>query len=136
MLASIEFADIDEAIARANDTQYGLAAGIWTRDIKKAHYIARKLQAGTVWINTYNVYDTAAPFGGYKQSGFGREMSAHALRALHADQECLGGSEHVSWFAIRCSELELANRTGTDRCTDPLAAWRPNSRSSRPARTS
>jgi acyl-CoA reductase-like NAD-dependent aldehyde dehydrogenase len=79
VLASIEFADIDEAIARANATQYGLAAGIWTRDIKKAHYIARKLQAGTVWINTYNVYDTAAPFGGYKQSGFGREMSAHAL---------------------------------------------------------
>jgi acyl-CoA reductase-like NAD-dependent aldehyde dehydrogenase len=79
VLASIEFADIDEAIARANDTEYGLAAGVWTRDIKKAHYIARKLQAGTVWINTYNVYDTAAPFGGYKQSGFGREMSAHAL---------------------------------------------------------
>ena len=79
VLAAIEFADIDEAIARANDTPYGLAAGIWTRDIKKAHYVARKLQAGTVWINTYNVYDTAAPFGGYKQSGFGREMSAHAL---------------------------------------------------------
>jgi aldehyde dehydrogenase (NAD+) len=79
VLAAIEFADIDEAITRANDTQYGLAAGIWTRDIKKAHYVARKLQAGTVWINTYNVYDTAAPFGGYKQSGFGREMSAHAL---------------------------------------------------------
>ena len=79
VLAAIDFADIDEAIARANDTPYGLAAGVWTRDIKKAHYIARKLQAGTVWINTYNVYDTAAPFGGYKQSGFGREMSAHAL---------------------------------------------------------
>jgi acyl-CoA reductase-like NAD-dependent aldehyde dehydrogenase len=79
VLATIEFGDIDEAIARANDTPYGLAAGVWTRDIKKAHYIARKLQAGTVWINTYNVYDTAAPFGGYKQSGFGREMSAHAL---------------------------------------------------------
>ncbi len=79
VLAAIEFADIDEAIARANDTPYGLAAGVWTRDIKKAHYIARKLQAGTVWINTYNVYDTAAPFGGYKQSGFGREMGAHAL---------------------------------------------------------
>jgi acyl-CoA reductase-like NAD-dependent aldehyde dehydrogenase len=79
VLAAIEFADIDDAIARANDTPYGLAAGVWTRDIKKAHYIARKLQAGTVWINTYNVYDTAAPFGGYKQSGFGREMSAHAL---------------------------------------------------------
>ena len=79
VLAAIEFADLDEAIAKANDTQYGLAAGIWTRDIKKAHYVARKLQAGTVWVNTYNVYDTAAPFGGYKQSGFGREMSAHAL---------------------------------------------------------
>ncbi len=79
VLATIDFADIDEAIARANDSQYGLAAGVWTRDIKKAHYIARKLQAGTVWVNTYNVYDTAAPFGGYKQSGFGREMSAHAI---------------------------------------------------------
>jgi aldehyde dehydrogenase (NAD+) len=79
VLATIEFGDLDEAIARANDTPYGLAAAVWTRDVKKAHYVARKLQAGTVWINTYNVYDTAAPFGGYKASGFGREMSAHAL---------------------------------------------------------
>jgi aldehyde dehydrogenase (NAD+) len=79
VLATIEFGDLDEAIARANDSTYGLAAAVWTRDIKKAHYVARKLQAGTVWINTYNVYDTAAPFGGYKQSGFGREMSMHAL---------------------------------------------------------
>ena len=80
VLAAIEFGDVDEAIARANDSQYGLAAAVWTRDIKKAHYVARRLQAGTVWINTYNVYDTAAPFGGYKQSGFGREMSMHALQ--------------------------------------------------------
>jgi aldehyde dehydrogenase (NAD+) len=79
VLATIEFADVDEAIARANDSRYGLAAAVWTRDIKKAHYVAKKLQAGTVWINTYNVYDTAAPFGGYKESGFGREMSVHAL---------------------------------------------------------
>jgi acyl-CoA reductase-like NAD-dependent aldehyde dehydrogenase len=79
VLAAIEFADLDEAIARANDTPYGLAAAVWTRDVKKAHYVARKLQAGTVWVNTYNVYDPAAPFGGYKASGFGREMSAHAL---------------------------------------------------------
>ena len=79
VLATIEFADLDEAIARANATSYGLAAAVWTRDIKKAHHVARRLQAGTVWINTYNVYDTAAPFGGYKQSGFGREMSVHAL---------------------------------------------------------
>ncbi len=79
VLATIEFADLDEAIAKANDTQYGLAAAVWTRDIKKAHHVAGKLKAGTVWVNTYNVYDTAAPFGGYKQSGFGREMSVHAL---------------------------------------------------------
>jgi acyl-CoA reductase-like NAD-dependent aldehyde dehydrogenase len=79
VLAAIEFADVDEAIARANDSMYGLAAAVWTRDIKKAHYVASKLQAGTVWVNTYNVYDTAVPFGGYKQSGFGREMSMHAL---------------------------------------------------------
>src|SRR5262245_47664508 len=79
VLAAIDFADLDEAIERANATTYGLAAAVWTRDIKKAHLVARKLQAGTVWINTYNVYDTAAPFGGYKHSGFGREMSMHAL---------------------------------------------------------
>jgi len=79
VLATIDFTDLDEAIARANDSEYGLAAAGWTRDIKKAHYVARKLQAGTVLINTYNVYDTAAPFGGYKSSGFGREMSAYAL---------------------------------------------------------
>jgi acyl-CoA reductase-like NAD-dependent aldehyde dehydrogenase len=79
VLAAIDFSDVDEAIARANDTSYGLAAALWTRDIKKAHHVARKLQAGTVWINTYNAYDTAAPFGGYKQSGFGRELGMHAL---------------------------------------------------------
>jgi acyl-CoA reductase-like NAD-dependent aldehyde dehydrogenase len=80
VLAAIEFGDVDEAIARANDSVYGLAAGVWTRDLKKAHYVASKLQAGTVWVNTYNVYDTAAPFGGYKQSGFGREMGEHAIQ--------------------------------------------------------
>jgi aldehyde dehydrogenase (NAD+) len=79
VLAAIEFGDVDEAIARANNSDYGLAAAVWTRDIKKAHYVARKLQAGTVWVNTYNIYDTAAPFGGYKQSGFGRELGMHAL---------------------------------------------------------
>jgi aldehyde dehydrogenase (NAD+) len=79
VLAAITFADVEDAIAKANSTVYGLASGVWTKDVKKAHYVASKLKAGTVWINTYNVYDTAAAFGGYKQSGFGREMSMHAL---------------------------------------------------------
>ncbi|HJZ13289.1 MAG TPA: betaine-aldehyde dehydrogenase [Acidobacteriota bacterium] len=79
VLSTITFKDVDDLIAQANDTIYGLAAGIWTRDIKKAHYIARKIKAGTVWINTYNIYDPASPFGGYKQSGFGRELGMHAL---------------------------------------------------------
>jgi len=79
VLATLEFGDVDEAIARANASMYGLAAGVWTRDIKKAHYVASRLQAGTVWVNTYNAYDAAAGFGGYKQSGFGRELGVHAL---------------------------------------------------------
>ena len=79
VLAAIEFADVEEAIARANQSMYGLAAAVWTRDIKKAHYVALQLKAGTVWVNTYNVYDAAAPFGGYKQSGIGRELGQHAL---------------------------------------------------------
>lgn len=70
---------VDEAAELANATIYGLAAGIWSRDIKKALRAARAVRAGTVWINTYNMYDAASPFGGYKQSGFGRDLGAHAL---------------------------------------------------------
>lgn len=79
VLATIEFADIDEVIREANKNPYGLAAAVWTRDIGKAHYIAHRLRAGTVWINAYNVYDPAAPFGGYKASGFGRELGMYAI---------------------------------------------------------
>jgi aldehyde dehydrogenase (NAD+) len=81
VLSAITFKDVDDLIAQANDSIYGLAAGVWTRDIKKAHYIAHKLKAGTVWINTYNIYDPGSPFGGYKQSGFGRELGMHALES-------------------------------------------------------
>jgi phenylacetaldehyde dehydrogenase len=73
------FTKPEELIAHANATPYGLAAGIWTRDIGKAHRIAAELKAGTVWINCYNVFDAALPFGGYKQSGWGREMGHEAL---------------------------------------------------------
>jgi len=79
VLAVMTFRDEDEAIALANDTTYGLAAGVWTRDVKKAHRFARALQAGTVWVNSYHPLDAASPFGGYKQSGHGRELGAHAL---------------------------------------------------------
>ncbi|MBD2181327.1 aldehyde dehydrogenase family protein [Planktothrix sp. FACHB-1355] len=75
----LPFQEIDELVSIANDSIYGLAAGIWTKDIAKAHNIASKLRAGTVWINCYNIFDAALPFGGYKQSGWGREMGREVL---------------------------------------------------------
>ncbi len=79
VLAGLTFEDVDEAIALGNQTIYGLAAGVWTRDIKKAHRVAHGLRAGTVWVNTFNRYDPTTPFGGYKHSGFGRDLGMHAL---------------------------------------------------------
>jgi len=76
--AIMPFEDLDDAIRMANRTIYGLAAGIWTRDIGKAHRVAAEVRAGTVWVNTYNQYDSASPFGGYKHSGFGRDLGWEA----------------------------------------------------------
>ena len=79
VLAAMPFRDDGEALDIANRSMYGLAAGVWTSNVKRAHRFARALHAGTVWINTYHPLDAASPFGGYKQSGFGRELGGHAL---------------------------------------------------------
>jgi phenylacetaldehyde dehydrogenase len=79
VVCAIPFKSAEEVVAAGNDTTYGLAAAVWTRDIQKAHRMAEILKAGTVWINCYNMFDAASPFGGYKQSGFGREMGKAAL---------------------------------------------------------
>jgi aldehyde dehydrogenase (NAD+) len=75
----LKFKDIEEVVTRANTTEYGLAAAVWTRDIARAHSVAERLRAGTVWVNCYDVFDAAAPFGGFKASGIGRELGEKAL---------------------------------------------------------
>jgi len=79
VLAVIPFKEFDEVIEKANDTFYGLAAGVWTNDMKKAYHTARRLKAGSVWVNCYGALDVMAPFGGFKQSGFGREFGQEVL---------------------------------------------------------
>src|SRR5688572_31939194 len=79
VVSVIPFKDEDDLIKQANDTIYGLSAGIWTQNITRAHRFAKAIKAGVIWINTYNMFNAASPFGGYKQSGYGREMGKHAL---------------------------------------------------------
>jgi aldehyde dehydrogenase (NAD+) len=81
VLSVLKFKDLDDIIERANNTFYGLAAAVWTRDIARAHYVASKLRAGTVWVNCYDAFDAAAPFGGFKMSGMGRELGERGLDA-------------------------------------------------------
>lgn len=78
-MAALPFNAEQGVAAAANSSDFGLAAGVWTRDISKAHRAAKALKAGTVWVNQYNGFDTAIPFGGYKQSGWGRELGPEAL---------------------------------------------------------
>ena len=79
VVTAIPFKDENDLVTQANNSVYGLAAGIWTRDINRAHTVAAEMRAGTVWINCYNIFDAALPFGGFKQSGWGREMGHDAL---------------------------------------------------------
>jgi aldehyde dehydrogenase (NAD+) len=79
VLATLKFKDAEDAVKVGNSTVYGLAAAVWTRDVSKAHRIAKAIKAGTVWVNTYNLYDPALPFGGFKESGFGRDQGRDAL---------------------------------------------------------
>jgi len=80
VMSIMKFKDTEELIDRANKSIYGLAAAVWTRDIGKAHQIANNVRAGTVWVNCYDVFDAAAPFGGFKQSGIGRELGEYGLQ--------------------------------------------------------
>ena len=89
VVTAIPFDDPEEVLPTANDSVYGLAAGIWTRDIRKAHLLASRLRVGTVWINCYNVFDAALPFGGYKQSGWGREMGHEVLDYTQVKSVCM-----------------------------------------------
>ena len=79
VVCAIPFGDLPDAIAKGNDSPFGLAAGVWTRDIRKAHQAAAALEAGTVWVNCYNAFDNASPWGGFKQSGWGREKGPYGL---------------------------------------------------------
>ncbi len=79
VVAATTFKSIEEIVPRANNTKYGLSAGVWTRDVKKVHQLSKSIKAGTVWVNCYNCFDAASPFGGFKQSGFGRELGTYAI---------------------------------------------------------
>ncbi|WP_141733453.1 aldehyde dehydrogenase family protein [Oligoflexus tunisiensis] len=90
VMTAMRFTDTEDLLRQANDTEYGLAAGLWTRDVRKAHQVSARLRAGTTWINCYNIFDAALPFGGYKQSGWGREMGEDAVNLyLETKSVCL-----------------------------------------------
>jgi betaine-aldehyde dehydrogenase len=106
VLSIITFSTVDEAIQLANDTRYGLAASIWTRDIYQAHSLARRIRAGTLWINTYGAFFNEVPFGGYKESGVGRELGKAGLKeytelkSITLDLSPDGRSLITKWYGI------------------------------------
>ncbi|UOR11480.1 aldehyde dehydrogenase family protein [Halobacillus amylolyticus] len=104
VLSVIRYSDVEEAVKLANDTIYGLAAGVWSKDVNKALQIAKDLKAGTIWINDWHMFRSDAPFGGYKQSGFGRELGRHALdeytQTKHVHTSLVPELEKRAWYGI------------------------------------
>jgi aldehyde dehydrogenase (NAD+) len=100
VLSVIPFHDEEEALDLANGTRYGLAAGIWTRDVKRAMRLTRRIKAGTIWLNTYQILSPTAPFGGYKHSGIGRELGPDALEAYLETKTVIvdGNEQSLSFF--------------------------------------
>ncbi len=100
-LSVIKFKDVNDAILKANDSQYGLAAALWTKNVNTAHTVARKIKAGTIWVNTYNFLFNEVPFGGFKNSGFGRELGLQALDMYTESKSiCIDLGQHPNWFGI------------------------------------
>ncbi|MBC7476072.1 MAG: aldehyde dehydrogenase family protein [Candidatus Sericytochromatia bacterium] len=100
-LSVIKFKDVNDAILKANDSQYGLAAALWTKNVNTAHTVARKIKAGTIWVNTYNFLFNEVPFGGFKNSGFGRELGLQALDMYTESKSiCIDLGQHPNWFGL------------------------------------
>jgi len=101
VLTVVKFKDIDDVVNKANDNIYGLAAALWTKNVQTAHTVARKIRSGTVWVNTYNFLYNEAPFGGYKSSGFGRELGLQALD-LYTETKtvCVDLGQTPNWYGL------------------------------------